>query len=187
MTRVIAGSLGGRKLKTLPGDATRPTTDRVKEAIFSALEARLGSLQGLRVLDLYAGSGSLGFEAYSRGASEVVFCESQAKAQNVIKANARDLGVRALIWSAPVERTLASGKERAFDLVLADPPYPLTEADVVAFLTQLTAGWLRDGAIVVLERSTRSVEPSWPQGLRVLNSKTYGETKIWYLTYEEAQ
>ncbi|HMY09045.1 MAG TPA: 16S rRNA (guanine(966)-N(2))-methyltransferase RsmD [Marmoricola sp.] len=187
MTRIIAGSLGGRKLKTLPGAATRPTTDRVKEAVFSALESRLGSLQGLSVLDLYAGSGSLGFEAQSRGASEVVFCESQAKAQDVIKANARDLGVRALIWPGPVERTLASGKARAFDLVLADPPYPLSEDDVVAFLAQLTAGWLRDGAIVVLERSTRSVEPRWPQGLGVLNSKTYGETKIWYLAYEEAQ
>jgi 16S rRNA (guanine966-N2)-methyltransferase len=185
MSRIIAGKYGGRRLKTLPGDTTRPTTDRVKEAVFSALESRLGTLHGLRVLDLYAGSGALGIEALSRGAGEVVFCESDARAVSVIKGNLASLDERATVWSGPVERTLTSVKGAPFDLVLADPPYPLEVQGVEAFLGQLAKGWLSDGAIVVLERAKRSVEPTWPAGLNVSGDKTYGETRIWYLTFEE--
>jgi len=195
MTRIIAGKHGGRRLQTLPGAATRPTTDRVKEAVFSALESRLGSLHGFRVLDLYAGSGALGIEALSRGAAEVVFCESQSRAVSVIRANLRSLGATATIWTAPAERalaeralaerTLATAKGEPFDLVLADPPYPLSDDAVADFLTQLGRGWLAEGATVVLERSARSVEPTWPTGMQPSGVKTYGETRIWYLNYEE--
>lgn len=190
MTRIIAGKHGGRRLQTLPGEATRPTTDRVREAVFSALESRLGSFHGLRVLDLYAGSGALGIEALSRGAAEVVFCESQSRAVSVIRANLRSLGAKATIWTATVERALAERalamvKGEPFDLVLADPPYPLSDAAVVDFLTQLGRGWLAEGATVVLERSARSVEPTWPTGMQPSGAKTYGETRIWYLNYEE--
>lgn len=185
MTRIIAGKHGGRRLQTLPGAATRPTTDRAKEAVFSALESRLGSFHGIRVLDLYAGSGALGIEALSRGAAEVIFCESESRAVSVIRANLRSIGATATIWTTPAERALASVKGEPFDLVLADPPYPLTEDDVVDFLTQLGRGWLAEGATVVLERSARSVEPTWPTGLQPSGVKTYGETRIWYLTHEE--
>lgn len=185
MSRIIAGKYGGRRLKTMPGDTTRPTTDRVKEAVFSALESRLGPLHGSRVLDLFAGSGALGLEALSRGAAEVAFCESDAKAVSVIKGNLATIGARAVVWAGPVERTLAAVKGAPFDLVLADPPYPLEAPAIEAFLDQLTKGWLSDGATVVLERAKRSVEPTWPAGLSVSSQKTYGETRIWYLTYEE--
>ncbi|HNO39154.1 MAG TPA: 16S rRNA (guanine(966)-N(2))-methyltransferase RsmD [Marmoricola sp.] len=185
MTRVIAGDHGGRRLRTLPGATTRPTTDRVKEAVFSALDSHLGSLQGCRVLDLYAGSGALGIEALSRGAEHVAFCESDSRAVSVIRENLRALNARAQIWTGPVERTLATVRGEPFDLVFADPPYPMEESVVVAFLEQLTHGWLVTGATVVLERSARSPEPIWPTGLSLSREKVYGETRIWFLTQEE--
>ncbi|HQW72588.1 MAG TPA: RsmD family RNA methyltransferase, partial [Ornithinibacter sp.] len=91
MTRIIAGTLGGRTLRTPPGSGTRPTSDRVREALFSALDAR-GAVAGARVLDLYAGSGALGLEAASRGAESVLLVESDRRAADVIAGNVRELG-----------------------------------------------------------------------------------------------
>lgn len=153
----------------------------MREALFSALEAAHGSFSGLAVLDLYAGSGALALEAASRGAEPVVAVESDRRTARLIEANAHDtrLGVRVI--AQPVARALATPPAQPFDIVLADPPYPLSNDDVVEVLALLTRGWLAEGAEVVLERSARTVEPDWPTGVRPVRSRRYGETVLWYL------
>ena len=183
MTRIISGTAGGRRLRTTPGSTTRPTSDRVREALFSRLEHR-GLLEDTRVLDLYAGSGALGLEAASRGAAEVVLVESQRGAAAAIHANIAAVAhpaVRLVVDT--VERTLGSGPPGGtpFDLVLLDPPYDLTEEALAAVLTALVErGWLGPDAFVVVERSTRSPQPRWPAGLELSGEKRYGETAMWF-------
>lgn len=182
MTRIIAGAAKGRRLKTPIGDATRPTSDRVREALFSSLESQLGSLHGLRLLDLYAGSGAVALEAASRGAVEVVAVESDRRAAALIVENARSVGLSVEVSANAVERVLANPARLPFDVVFLDPPYPLPAADVDAVLGLLVAGeYLSDGAVVVVERSRRSVEPAWPDGVGTVEQKKYGETVLWYL------
>lgn len=182
MTRIIGGTAGGRRLQTPSGDATRPTSDRVREALFSALESQLGSLHGLRFLDLYAGSGAVGLEAGSRGASAVTLVESDRRTARLVEANARTVGVPAAVVARPVAQVLATPPSSTYDLAFLDPPYPLVEEDLAAVLDLLvTKDWLTDGAIVVVERSARSVEPAWPAGLEGPRSKKYGETVLWYV------
>lgn len=182
MTRIIAGTAKGRRLKTPTGDATRPTSDRVREALFSSLESQLGSLHGLRVLDLYAGSGAVALEAASRGATGVVAVESDRRTAALILENARSTGLAVEVSANAVERVLTTAARAPFDVVFADPPYPLPAEDVDAVLGQLAAGgYLSDGAVVVVERSRRSVEPAWPDGLGTVEVKKYGETVLWYL------
>lgn len=182
MTRIIGGLAKGRKLQTPPGDATRPTSDRVREALFSALEAQLGSLHGLRVLDLYAGSGAVGLEAASRGAAAVTAVESDRRTAALVVANARTLGFDVEVLAHPVARALGTAPRAPYDVAFLDPPYPLPETEVVAALELLVANrWLVPGAAVVLERSARSVEPAWPTGLGPVREKKYGETLLWYL------
>ncbi|WP_404387914.1 16S rRNA (guanine(966)-N(2))-methyltransferase RsmD [Humibacillus xanthopallidus] len=183
MTRIISGSAGGRRLRTPQGSSTRPTSDRVREALFSRLEHR-GLLEHTRVLDLYAGSGALGLEAASRGAAEVVLVESQRGAAAAIRANIAAVGhpaVRLVVDT--VERALGSGPPGGtpFDLVLLDPPYDLTEDALAVVLTALVQrGWLGPEAFVVVERSTRSPQPRWPAGLELSGEKRYGETAMWF-------
>ena len=183
MTRIISGSAGGRRLRTPPGSSTRPTSDRVREALFSRLEHR-GLLEDTRVLDLYAGSGALGLEAASRGAAEVVLVESQRGAAAAIHANIAAVAQPAVrLVVDTVERTLGSGPPGGtpFDLVLLDPPYDLTEEALAAVLTALVErGWLGPDAFVVVERSTRSPQPRWPAGLELSGEKRYGETAVWF-------
>lgn len=182
MTRIIGGAAKGRRLRTPAGDATRPTSDRVREALFSALEAQVGPLTGLRVLDLYAGSGAVGLEAASRGAVAVTLVESDRRTAALITENARTVGVQAQVLAQPVARALAAGAATPYDVVFADPPYPLPDDEVAEALRLLVAGgWLADGAAVVVERSARSVEPAWPDGLGDARQKKYGETVLWYL------
>ncbi len=180
MTRVIAGSAGGRTLRTPPGSGTRPTSDRVREALFSALDAR-GVVRGARVLDLFAGSGALGLEAASRGAASVVLVESDRRAADVAARNVRDLGLaQAQVARRPVAAFLAGEPEAPYDLVLLDPPYALAEEALAADLARLREAWLGPGATVVVERSARSPEPGWPTGLvRVGRPRRYGETVVW--------
>lgn len=186
MTRIIAGAAGGRRLSTPPGEATRPTSDRVREALFSALESRVGSLTGLRFLDLYAGSGAIGLEAWSRGASAVALVEVDRRTGGVIEANARALGCDvAQVVRRSVTATLADGAPAPYDIVFSDPPYPLDEVTVADDLALLAAqGWLARDALVVIERSSRSPEPMWPRGLEPLpgkrRRKKYGETTLWF-------
>jgi 16S rRNA (guanine966-N2)-methyltransferase len=186
LTRIIGGTAKGRTLQTPPGDGTRPTSDRVREALFSSLEAQLGSLHGLRVLDLYAGSGAVGLEAASRGASAVTAVESDRRTATVVTANAVALGLPVAVVAQPVAKALAVPPTVPYDVAFLDPPYPMGDTEVVEALGLLvTRGWLSDGAAVVLERSARSVEPAWPAGLGPLpgkrSSKRYGDTVLWYL------
>jgi len=188
VTRIIGGSARGRRLAPPSGDATRPTSDRVREALFSALEAQLGSLHGLRVLDLYAGSGAVGLEAASRGADAVTAIESDRRTAALIASNATSLGFEVEVLAHPVARAL-SGRPRApYDVVFADPPYPMPETEVAEALRLLVEhDWLKPGAPVVLERSARSVEPAWPTGLGPVRQKRYGETLLWYLRRAEEE
>lgn len=184
MSRIIAGAAGGTPLASVPGSLTRPTTDRVKEALFSRLDA-FGIIAGARVLDLYAGSGALGVESGSRGAETVDLVEFDAKATSVCQRNA-DLinGVLArkavTVHRSKVESFLErTPGEVRWDLVFLDPPYPLDEAAVSAVLAKL-ADHLTPAALVVVERSSRSPEPGWPEGLERFAEKKYGETRLWF-------
>jgi 16S rRNA (guanine966-N2)-methyltransferase len=186
MTRIIGGSAGGRRVRTPGGDATRPTSDRVREALFSALEAALGSLAGRSFLDLYAGSGAVGLEAASRGAGPVVAVESDRRTARLVQANARDLGLDLDVRAQPVARVLSgpppASAAEGFAVVFADPPYPLPNDDLVAVLDALIRnGWVRNGGTVVVERSARTVEPAWPTGLVRTREREYGETVLWYV------
>lgn len=179
MTRIIAGSAGGRRIEVPSGEATRPTTDRVREALFSALEAR-GAVCGARVLDLFAGSGALGLEAASRGAAEVVLVDSSREAIEAARRNVSVLGVpRVAVVLSSVDHYLTGRSPVPADLVLADPPYWLSETQLAEVLQALAGGWLTEDAVVVVERSSRSPEPRWPAGLVRTAVRRYGETTLW--------
>jgi 16S rRNA (guanine966-N2)-methyltransferase len=182
MTRIIGGSAGGRRLQTPPGDATRPTADRVREALFSALEAQFGTLRGLRFLDLYAGSGAVALEAASRGAEGVTAVESDRRTARVVSANAAALGFDVDVRVQPVAAVLATPPGAPYDVVFLDPPYPLPSEEVAHALSLLVDhDWVQPGGSVVVERSARSVGPAWPDGLEPQRRKKYGETVLWYL------
>lgn len=184
MTRIIAGSARGRRLRTPTGEATRPTSDRVREALFSALQSRLGSLHGVRLLDLYAGSGAVALEALSRGAEAVTAVESDRRTAAIVTENARTLGVgdQVEVIAQRVERVLDRPAPRAFDVVFADPPYPLGQPEVEQMLGLIvTNGWIVESGVLVLERSARSVEPTWPEPLVLDSRKAYGESVLWYV------
>jgi 16S rRNA (guanine966-N2)-methyltransferase len=187
VTRIIAGSARGRRLETPKGDRTRPTSDRVREALFSAMESWAGSLHGLRVLDLYAGSGAIGLEAWSRGAAAVTLVESDRPTADLIRRNARTLGCDvAEVRAVTVGSALAIAPASPYDVVFSDPPYPLSEDDLAHDLALLgTHHWLAvQDALVVVERGSRSPEPTWPAGVAPLagkrRMKKYGETTLWY-------
>lgn len=175
MTRIIAGTWGGRRLTTPRGSDTRPTSDRVREALFSSLESELGGFADVRVLDLYAGSGALGLEALSRGAARVDLVESGRPAAAAIAANIAELETRsAQLHRTTAERFLATCTS-TYDLVLLDPPYRDDPTDVLLGVI----GVLAPNGLVVAERSTRDAF-AWPTGLTGIRDKTYGETRLWY-------
>lgn len=181
MTRIIAGTAGGRRIDAPDGRTTRPTSDRAREALFSSAQSDLGTLQGTRVLDLYAGSGAIGLEALSRGAGHALLVEADRKAAATIKANTKSLRMPARIAADRVERVLEQGPGEPYDLVVADPPYTVGEERLTGVLgTLVDQGWLTPDAVVVLERSKRSPEPVWPDGLVRDRSRTYGEAVLWY-------
>jgi len=188
VTRIIAGRAGGRRLETPDGDRTRPTSDRVREALFSAIESRVGSLHGLRVLDLYAGSGAIGLEAWSRGAEAVTLVESDRRTADLIRRNAGAVGCEiADIRAVTVASALATAPAASYDIVFSDPPYPLTDDELAHDLELLADhGWLAPDALLVVERGSRSPEPAWPAGIEPRTGKRrmrkYGETTLWYAT-----
>jgi 16S rRNA (guanine966-N2)-methyltransferase len=189
MTRVIAGSARGRRL-AVPSAGTRPTADRVREAVFSAVTSALGSLGGARVLDLYAGSGAVGIEALSRGAAHALMVESDRKALDVVRANVASVGLPgAAVLGGDVSRITAAAPppvaHAPYDLVFADPPYDLPDATLDAVVAGLAEhGWLGEGALVLLERPRRRTATTWPDGFEVGKERTYGETVVraalWY-------
>ncbi len=182
MTRIIGGTAGGRRLETPRGQTTRPTSDRVREALFSAIEARTGSLDGLRFLDLYAGSGAVGLEAWSRGAGVVTMVEHDRRTAALITRNAATLGFpRARVLAVTVATALQSPPTAPYDLVFSDPPYPLPDAAVAADLAALVGhGWLVPGALVIVERAVKRSRVTWPDGIVEDRTKRYGETALWY-------
>jgi len=183
--RIIAGAAGGRRLAVPGGRATRPTSDRAREGLFSAVLAALGTLDEAAVLDLYAGSGAVGLEALSRGAGDVLLIESDPGAVQVIRRNIESVGLDgAEVVQDRVARALrrgppAAGRRR--DLVFADPPYSASDDELRESLALLAAnGWLAPGALVVVERDARSGPPLWPAGYAADRSRRYGETVLWY-------
>ncbi len=183
MTRIISGAAGGRRLQTPAGPRTRPTSDRVREALFSRLE-HLDVLAGARVLDLYAGSGALGLEAMSRGAGSAVLVDADRVAAKAARGNAAVVGLPGVVVREDtVERVLVAGPGAGgpMDLVFLDPPYDLSEdtlGDALALLVR--HGWLALEALVVVERSARSPEPRWSEGLEPAGERRYGETRMWF-------
>ncbi len=181
MTRIIGGTAGGRRIDAPRGTSTRPSSDRVREALFSAIESWCGSLQGLRFLDLYAGSGAVGLEAWSRGAGVVTLVEQDRRTADLIRANAKALGfIKAQVIVAPVAATLARPHAAPYDIVFLDPPYPTSDHEVDAALARLDGDWVVPGGMVVVERSSRSEGPTWPEGFTDLRQRKYGETTLWY-------
>jgi 16S rRNA (guanine966-N2)-methyltransferase len=182
VTRIIGGSAGGRRINTPRGVGTRPTSDRVREALFSAVESWCGSLQGLRFLDLYAGSGAVGLEAWSRGAGVVTLIEQDRRTATLIIANAKALGfAKADVRVGAVAGELHTPPAAPYDIAFLDPPYPLDIGEVDADLAALVGNaWLVPGALVVVERSSRSSAPTWPDGIEPIRSRRYGETVLWY-------
>lgn len=182
MTRIIAGEYGGRRLVTRYGRDTRPTTDRVREGLFNALESMV-ELWGARVADLYAGSGAVGLEAASRGASHVLLVEADRAAARVVRRNieALEAGAVAVVKTERVEQVVAARTGEPYDVVFADPPYDLGEAELAGVLAALVANrWLPERGVLVVERSTRSPEPLWPDGVTSARSRRYGESTLWY-------
>ena len=170
--RVIAGRLGGRRLSAPRGLATRPTSDRVREALFSAL----GDVGAARVLDLYAGTGALGIEALSRGAAQATFVESARAALAALRENLAALGIEASarVVAQPVGRAVAA-LEGPFDLVFADPPYAAIAEVPAAFAALRPA--LTGEARVVVEHASRDAAPSLA-GLVPRPSRAYGDTAV---------
>lgn len=181
MTRIIAGVAGGRRLAVPPGRGTRPTSDRAREGIFLTLDHLYG-LDDARVLDLYAGSGAIGLEALSRGASEAVLVEADPRAARTVRDNVRSLGLEgAHVLADKVERVLAKKPDEPFDIVFADPPYAVGEGEVATVLELLRDnGWLVDEGLVAFERETRGKPLMWPEGYVEERVRRYGEASVWY-------
>ncbi|MDK4249100.1 16S rRNA (guanine(966)-N(2))-methyltransferase RsmD [Corynebacterium pseudodiphtheriticum] len=181
MTRIIAGSARGRKI-AVPAEGTRPTSDRAREGLFSALNARL-EFPGARVLDLFAGSGALGLEAASRGADRVALVDASQEACEIIRGNAAvlaDVDAQIDVVAASALDYVARTGER-FDLVLADPPYAVGNDELAELLDQLPRV-LNPDAMVVIEREVRSAEAPWPEGFvpttQKLKRRTYGKARM---------
>jgi 16S rRNA (guanine966-N2)-methyltransferase len=178
VTRIVAGSAGGRRIE-VPPRGTRPTTDRVRESLFNVLAARL-DFAGLSVLDLYAGSGALGLESLSRGAASAIFVESDQRAAAVIAKNIGTLElVGATVRRGTVAAVLAAGAPAPADLVLADPPYDVSAPEVQAVLTALADnGWAATGTVAVIERPAGGAPLAWPSGWETWRERRYGDTRL---------
>jgi 16S rRNA (guanine966-N2)-methyltransferase len=174
----VAGAAGGRRL-AVPPRGTRPTSERVREALFSALEASV-DLDGARVLDLYAGSGALGLEALSRGAGTVSMVERDRNAVIVLRRNVTTVGLPgADVLPGAVTTVLGRGCDKPYDLVLADPPYAVDTAELTEMLVALAEhGWVAPGSLVVVERAGRDGAPDWPEGYEPGRSRRYGDTEL---------
>jgi 16S rRNA (guanine966-N2)-methyltransferase len=182
VTRIVAGVYGGRRLTAPDGRDTRPTADRVREALFNTLAA-VTDLDGARFADLYAGSGAVGLEAASRGASHVLLVEAAPVAARAARSNIATLGAGAVVMlrTSPVLALVTAGAPEPYDIVFADPPYAVDDDEIAVLLEALRDnGWLASGATVVVERSTRTPAPAWPIGIEPERSRRYGETTLWY-------
>jgi len=162
----------------VPPKGTRPTSERVREALFSSLEAMM-DLEGAKVLDLYAGSGALGFEALSRGAGHATFVESDKRAAEVLKGNARELGFGNTTIANRTAEAFVTGEGDKFDVVFADPPYAVSDDELAKVLSGLVPRLAGD-AVLIVERASRSGEPAWPDEVEPLRAKRYGDTAVYW-------
>jgi 16S rRNA (guanine966-N2)-methyltransferase len=179
--RIVAGLAKGRRLAS-PGTGTRPTSDRVREALFSSLATHV-DLDGARVLDLFAGTGAVGLEALSRGASAAVLVENSRAALDVLRRNVATVGLPgAVVVPAAVVRYLAGRPEHPFDVVFADPPYGVENDDILGVLARLAnPEWLAPKSVVVVERSVRDAPSGWADDfLTPAGERRYGDTVLWY-------
>lgn len=176
--RIVAGELKGRAIDAPQGDGTRPTIDRVREALFSSLYSMRGGFEGAVVLDAFAGSGALGIEAISRGAASAVFYESDAKAASVLKRNLATCGIEARVVQRDILAAPPTGHVPKFDLVFLDPPYAYDATRVLEMVKSLDL----DDAIIVYEHDIKSkdaaAEAAESVGFEVVASKKYGKTGI---------
>ena len=179
MTRIIAGSAKGRTLK-VPAQGTRPTSDRVREAIFSSLEHRLGSFTGCCVYDLYAGSGAFGFEARSRGAATAVLVEQDRRAVEVIRSNAASTGLDVQVVATDVAKFVQTLPMPRPDVVFVDPPYELSAAVIRDQLALLLQQCPDHEVLLVVERSSRDQQSPIPHGCAEIDVRKLGETSVIY-------
>lgn len=195
MTRIIAGARKGHRLRTPAHSATRPTTDRVREAAFSLISDWAGTagepseqmLSGLSLVDLFAGSGAVALEAASRGACPVYAVESQAAVTALVKANAQATTLKVQVVTAKVERWLAGPRVESFDVVWADPPYSLSNEHCSQIMNQVVElGWIKPDGLLVLERASRDEAPQLPAALTQTWQRRYGET-ILYFAMKDSQ
>ncbi|WP_448749148.1 16S rRNA (guanine(966)-N(2))-methyltransferase RsmD [Actinomyces sp.] len=181
MTRIVAGSAKGRTL-AVPKSGTRPTSERVREALFSRLD-HMNVLEGATVLDLFAGTGALGLEALSRGAARATLVEKASAAARVASANVRATGLPARVVTADVRAYLGARSGEALagevDLVFIDPPYDIAEGDMTTVLSAL-APWVGPDSLIVVERSTRAPAPTWPPFLVLEDTRAWGETVAYF-------
>ena len=178
MTRIIAGTAGGRRI-AVPPKGTRPTSDRVREALFGALAHDPG-LDGAAVLDVCAGSGALGLEALSRGAAHALLVESDRRAAGVLRSNVAALGLPgAEIAVVDAGALLRGPARRTYDIVFVDPPYDVPAEAVAGWLADAaTNGWLADDVVVVVERTARDGAFPWPAPLHGVRERRYGDTVV---------
>ena len=183
--RIVGGTFKGRSLAGPVGDATRPTSDRVREAIFNILAHGIAdfSINGARVLDLFAGTGAMGLEALSRGARFCQFVDDSAEARGVIRRNADALGVigQCKIWRRDAARLGPCAPQPGFDLIFADPPYGKGLGQK-ALVSLVEGGWLNPDGVAVLEEDAGATVSS-VDGLAPLDVRTYGETRVWFFQF----
>jgi len=183
--RIIAGRAKGRNIDAV-ATATRPTSDRAREALFSTLASEFGELDGLHVLDLYAGTGAIALEALSRGASVVHAVEKDESASQAIEKNCENLKSAQCpgmfhLYTMGVHRFLQDKAQMQYHFVFMDPPYDVDDLDVIETLIQLVAGnFLHPQALIAVERNSRVREISWPDGLEQVREKNYGQATIFY-------
>lgn len=181
MTRIVSGTVGGRRIE-VPRSGTRPTSERVREALFSRLD-HMNVLEGATVLDLFAGTGALGLEALSRGAARATLVEKASAAARVASANVRATGLPARVVTADVRAYLGARSGEALmgenDLVFIDPPYDIPEGDMTTVLSAL-APWVGPDSLIVVERSTRAPAPTWPPFLVLEDTRAWGETVAYF-------
>jgi 16S rRNA (guanine966-N2)-methyltransferase len=190
VTRIIAGSRKGHRLRTPAHSATRPTTDRVREATFSLIADWAGTagsgaeqmLAGLSFIDLYAGSGAVALEAASRGAAPVVAVESDQATARIARGNAQAIGLPVTVLASTVEKALAGDPQSRFDVVWADPPYALSGVRLAPVLAAAAERWMAEDGLLVLERASRDEPPVWPVGVTDSWERRYGETTLYFAT-----
>lgn len=190
--RITGGTLGGRSLATPPDNRVRPTSDKVRQAIFNILAHQdFGDgfvLEGARVADLFAGTGALGLEAISRGAVFALFVEDSGESRALIHRNVEALGLTGVtkIWRRDATRLgpMAPGADGPFDLVFLDPPY--RKNLIAPALTALRdGGWLAPRALIVVESAADEDAPDTQPGFKTLDARVYGETRVTFLIFEK--